>query len=684
MRFGRVVSCFLMAFAGLAFAPLATAQIDGISITPTQTCVFQGPEGGPFSPTSCDLSLVNSTAAPVQVDASFFVNWNPAWISGTINGQAITGSTAQRITVPANGSLPMRLSLTEGVSTVTNDSSDRIGGFNIADVDVPQRALSAIGRLQFTAGNDSFSSARLIDRVVFTIGGDNNGATKEAGEPNHAGNAGGASVWFRYDVPPAASGTVEFNTNFSSFDTLLAVYTGNAVSGLTQVAANDNASSGVTTSAVSFTVTPGQTYFIAIDGASSNGGAAATGFYQLNMRETFTILNDAFANAVTLSGASGTTSQFANQLVQTTRETGEPSHGGGGGGSVWYRWTAPSTGHYQISAGAPGIGNFPVIAVYLGDAVSDLTEIASNTILASATNTVDFTAVEGAEYRIAFAGTMFANYPINWGTVSSPNPLGLFSSILPASRAVGFGQTAGVFANMLNSTTETGRNCRPEAPNMLSDITPNGFVYVRANAENVQVGEINTPIDIPPGAVQNWVLNISRGVAISSGRVGIRFVCDNLAPAPIYPAANTWVLRVLNPAPADIIAIGATNGAIPGVVDLPVGGLAAFATAGINIGPTSSIVVTPQSTFGSSVSLTVCQTNASAECLSPPTPSLTIPAYLEAASQADVRTFSVFVQSNGQPIAFNPGLNRLILNFTQAGTLVGATSVAVRTLAEPS
>lgn len=676
MNVKALLAVFGLACGGLLTAPLATAQIEGLSVTPSNNCTMIGPEGGPFSPSVCDFSLVNSTAAPITVNASFFINWNPPWLAGFINGAEIPGFPGTSLVVPANTALPVQLQLTNGITTVTNpNNQDIFAGLNLSNPDVPQQQVSITARLQFTASNDNFAQARDIDRVVFSVGGDTTGATKEAGEPNHAGNAGGASLWYRYRVPAAASGTVSFNTNFSGFDTLLAVYTGTALNSLTQVAANDD-SGGTTSSAVSFAVTPGQTYYIAIDGAARNGQPAATGFFQLNMQETFTVLNDAFANAVALSGASGQTSQFASQLVQTTRQTGEPPHGGGFGGSVWYRWTAPSTGHYQFSAGSPGLGNFPVIAIYQGPTLTELTEVASNTILATATNVVDFTAVEGVEYKIALAGSMFGDFPVTWGPASPQKPLGLFASVLPTSRAVGQSQIAGVFANMLNSTGETARNCRPEAPNALSNVTPNGFAFITTDAQNQQVGTPNTAVDIPPMGVQNWLLNLTRGELITSGRIGIRFVCDNLAPAPIYEAANTWILRVLSPEPADIIAIGATAGAIPGVVDLPVGGQAAFATAGVNIGVDAPIVVRPAATFASSDTLSVCQTNAEAQCLAAPTPSLTIPTFAE----AEVRTFSVFVGSSGTPIAFNPGVNRLALNFTQNGTLVGATSVAVRTV----
>ena len=79
--------------------------------------------------------------------------------------------------------------------------------------------------------------------------GTNVAATKEPGEPNHAGNAGGASIWFTWVAQSAGTATID--TSGSSFDTLLGVYTGSPVNSLTTVASNDNCCGGQT-SQVSF------------------------------------------------------------------------------------------------------------------------------------------------------------------------------------------------------------------------------------------------------------------------------------------------------------------------------------------------------------------------------------------------------------------------------------------------
>lgn len=119
--------------------------------------------------------------------------------------------------------------------------------------------------------NDNFSAARVITAdLPAAVDGTNVAASREGGEPAHAGNAGARSVWWRWTAPAVGSAAV--TTTGSLFDTLLAVYTGNSVSSLAQIAANNDAASGVRTSAVTFTTTAGTTYHIAIDGV--NGDAA--------------------------------------------------------------------------------------------------------------------------------------------------------------------------------------------------------------------------------------------------------------------------------------------------------------------------------------------------------------------------------------------------------------------------
>jgi hypothetical protein len=120
--------------------------------------------------------------------------------------------------------------------------------------------------------NDDFANATTLTGDTTWASGSNAGATAEPGEPQHAGKPGGASVWYRWTATDDGPATV--TTTGSRFDTLLGIYTGDAVGSLAQVAANDDGPDGLTSS-VTFDATAGTTYWIAVDGQGDADGPTA-------------------------------------------------------------------------------------------------------------------------------------------------------------------------------------------------------------------------------------------------------------------------------------------------------------------------------------------------------------------------------------------------------------------------
>ena len=250
--------------------------------------------------------------------------------------------------------------------------------------------------------NDKFADAQGLSGGFSNVfaSGSNRLATKEAGEPNHAGNAGGHSVW--YSLTPSASGPVRVNTctfeEDDTLDTLLAVYTGSAVNGLSQVAADDSSGGcSPTDSDLEFNATAGTTYRIAVDG--KNG---AVGNFNLSLRTR--PANDAFANAQAVTGA---LPRFVEATTAfATKEAGEPNHAGNPGGhSVWFSWTASSSGSIQIGTCTFENSDLDtLLAVYTGSAVNALTPVASDDDAGRCNDDdaqVEFTATAGTTYRIA-------------------------------------------------------------------------------------------------------------------------------------------------------------------------------------------------------------------------------------------------------------------------------------------
>ncbi len=86
--------------------------------------------------------------------------------------------------------------------------------------------------------NDSFATpTQLGSATSGSIPDDTTGATAEPNEPAHAGFTATNSLWYTWTA--SQSGDVQFDTIGSAIDTVLAVYTGNSLGSLTQIAAND-------------------------------------------------------------------------------------------------------------------------------------------------------------------------------------------------------------------------------------------------------------------------------------------------------------------------------------------------------------------------------------------------------------------------------------------------------------
>jgi uncharacterized repeat protein (TIGR01451 family) len=172
-----------------------------------------------------------------------------------LNGANIAGAT--------NSSYSILNLLTKDAGSYT------VVVFNHLGATVSQAALVSLTGLLKLPASDSFANRGPMLNLLDLISYSNVGATSEPGEPLHAGVPGGHSVWFTWT--PLLSGVVTFSTAGSSFDTLLAVYTGTSLSNLKTVASDDD-SDGFYTSTVTFNAVAGTKYSIAIDGAYGDEG----------------------------------------------------------------------------------------------------------------------------------------------------------------------------------------------------------------------------------------------------------------------------------------------------------------------------------------------------------------------------------------------------------------------------
>jgi photosystem II stability/assembly factor-like uncharacterized protein len=258
------------------------------------------------------------------------------------------------------------------------------------------------------------------------------------------------------------------------------------------------------------------------------------------------------------------------------------------------------------------------------------------------------------------------------GTASgSCGPSPLAAAVLPASRSVQVGKPASAFATIINSGPSVATGCQITAPAGLG-----AFLYQTTDSANQLTGTPNTPVAInPSGTNQTFFIAFTPSSAFAPTEVFLTFGCANTASAPGISGVNTLVLSASSTAVPDIVALAATT-TQDGIVNIQgVNGAGAFAVSAVNVG--ASGLITATATTGVAalpVTITICETDAAANCKSSPAASVT-----RTINSGETPTYSVFVAGTGT-VGFNPSLNRIFVSFTDGiGTLRGSTSVAART-----
>ena len=188
--------------------------------------------------------------------------------------------------------------------------------------------LLAVLGLIFAAGasasapsNDNFANAELVSGIQVHITRANADATKETGEPNHAGNAGGKSVWFKWTAPMTRMMNFSTNRSAGNLDTLLAVYRGTTLNNLVNESSSHNIDDNNLKSNAGFMAYQGTTYYIVIDGAFENG-QAVEGTFQLDISPVFRSQaadydNDGQTNLAVFRPSAGTFFHYKNWTQQT-------------------------------------------------------------------------------------------------------------------------------------------------------------------------------------------------------------------------------------------------------------------------------------------------------------------------------------------------------------------------------
>jgi hypothetical protein len=130
----------------------------------------------------------------------------------------------------------------------------------------------------FVVANDNFANAKTIS-PGFSDDFNNASATTQGNEPqSHSCSDMGRTVWYRYK--PTQNRTVTFDTLGSDLDSLVAVYRGTSISGLTHLACSDDFDESPGDASVTFAAVKGKTYYIQVGGYQNQYGLLNVNFYR--------------------------------------------------------------------------------------------------------------------------------------------------------------------------------------------------------------------------------------------------------------------------------------------------------------------------------------------------------------------------------------------------------------------
>ncbi|MBU6401455.1 MAG: S8 family serine peptidase [Verrucomicrobia bacterium] len=232
--------------------------------------------------------------------------------------------------------------------------------------------------------NDLFTNAALLKGAATFATTNTTAAAKEPGEPNHAGNTGGKSVWYSWTAP--AGGNWTLDSSGSDFPTLMAVYAGADLTQLSVVASNALPGGGFT-STLTFAAVQAATYHIALDGVNGAGGNAA-----LFLAPAFTAVSNQTVYATAFEAAQGfqATLPLAGQMGWLTDSNGPSGiltgYFPGQGQQAYVGLTHPTNGIVPpVSAVGPRLNFTPDLTLRPVVQFSVLMAIVSNP---ASTNTV--------------------------------------------------------------------------------------------------------------------------------------------------------------------------------------------------------------------------------------------------------------------------------------------------------
>ncbi len=280
--------------------------------------------------------------------------WVTVWEGSSL--LSLTTNTAGR-----PGSNPARFNAVAGTVYyfhVTENGDP--GGFNLALANTTAPAPPA---------NDNFSAAPVLaPSLPRTATGTFLDASVELQEPNAFVPAGRATAWYRW-TPAAGTTWVNLYLDTGAASAGLRLYTGSSLASLTEVQPRflDTFSPQAF-----YLVTPGTAYAIQVYQDSAAERSFTFGIEGITA--PLAPANDQFASRLNLGNAA-TVSRPAEDSFDATAENGEPRPLPDLTATVWYSWTAPTTGTFSFTT-LGGDLHDTFLGLYTGTTLANLVLIA--------------------------------------------------------------------------------------------------------------------------------------------------------------------------------------------------------------------------------------------------------------------------------------------------------------------
>lgn len=297
-------------------------------------------------------------------------------------------------------------------------------------------------------GNDRFARRGVLSGNSAWGVANNERASLDPFQPEHTGSAK-RDVWWQWTA--TANGIATIDTLASATDTAMVVYSGTPANDppwdeLDMVARNDDVPNS-RSSLVVFPTEAGRTYQIVVGGGSTSSASRGNILLRLVLTpDTVPAAvpgTDRFVHRPDLEGSEAR-GVACNAFA--TADAFETVPSGDYGRSVWWSWTAPVDGEYDIDTSGSEV-IYPSLRIYRGLAHGALAQVASNKGVTGATwSSVRLLATRGTIYQIRVDSTRISsrgNIALNLRMVPVPEIDVVHSSTvaLTAGKGVlGFGK----------------------------------------------------------------------------------------------------------------------------------------------------------------------------------------------------------------------------------------------------